>query len=274
MTSPAVPPTTQPGAATTAPGLFAGKALRLLVSILPVLGFFLLWEIAVQAGWFKQALLTPPSIVLPVVWNYAVSGEILPHLGASLRRGATGFVVAAIAGIPLGLIIGSSALTARALSPLIEFLRQLPPLAMLPVFLLFLGLGFRAQVAIVIWAALWPILLNSITGARAIDIRLIKAARTLGAGPLALFFKVALPSALPTIMTGIRLGASYGFLVLVAAEMVGADSGLGFLILNNQYSFKIPEMYASILILALVGILLNYGLQALERAITPWRQHQ
>ncbi|MBM3347478.1 MAG: ABC transporter permease [Betaproteobacteria bacterium] len=246
---------------------------RLLVTFLPIGGLFLVWEFVVYVGWFKPTLLSPPSQAFREVWTYFSSGAILPHLGASLRRGALGFSIAALVGVPLGLFIGSVRLVSLAASPVIEFLRQLPPLAMLPVFLLFLGLGFRAQVAIVIWAAIWPILLNTITGARGVDERLKKAARTLGAGRRDIFLKVALPSALPTIMTGVRLGASYAFLVLVAAEMVGADSGLGFLILNNQYTFKIPQMYAAILILALLGVILNYGLIALERHLTPWRGH-
>lgn len=238
---------------------------------LPILCLFAVWELVVRLGWFSATLLAPPTVVAPAVWRYFATGEIFPHLGASLQRGATGFLIAVLAGVPLGLLIGSARGVSRAVSPVIEFLRQLPPLAMLPVFLLFLGLGFRSQVAIVIWAALWPVLLNTISGALAVDLRLVKAARTLGAGRASIFFKVALPSALPTVMTGMRLGASYAFLVLVAAEMVGADSGLGFLILNNQYSFRIPQMYAAILILAFLGILLNYALLELERRLTPWR---
>jgi NitT/TauT family transport system permease protein len=255
------------------PVALLGVAGNMLLSALPIAGLFLVWELVVRLGFFNATLLSPPSVALPQVWLYFATGEIFPHLGASLQRGATGFVLAAIVGVPLGLLIGSVRAVSRAVSPVIEFLRQLPPLAMLPVFLLFLGLGFRAQVAIVMWAALWPVLLNTISGALAVDARLVKAARTLGAGRSAVFLKVALPSALPTTMTGMRLGASYAFLVLVAAEMVGADSGLGFLILNNQYSFRIPQMYAAILILAFLGIILNYGLIALERRLTPWRGH-
>jgi NitT/TauT family transport system permease protein len=243
------------------------------VALVPIAGLFLLWELVVRAGWFKQELLTPPSIAIAEVWLYFASGAIFPHLGASLQRGALGFAIAAAVGVPVGLFIGSVRLVSLALSPVIEFLRQLPPLAMLPVFLLFLGLGFRAQVAIVIWAAIWPILLNTVTGAHGVDERLKKAARTLGAGRREIFLKVALPSALPTIMTGMRLGASYAFLVLVAAEMVGADSGIGFIILNNQFTFRIPQMYAAILILACLGIALNYFLLWLERRLTPWQGH-
>ncbi len=242
-----------------------------LVSSLPIFSVFLLWEVVAQLNWVSASLLAPPSTALSVAVTYFTSGEIFPHLGSSLERGGIGLALAIAVGIPLGLIIGFVKSFSRALSPVIEFLRQLPPLAMLPVFLLFLGLGIRSQVAIVLWAALWPILLNTISGAQNVDVRLVKAARTLGAGRRHLFFKVALPSALPTTMTGIRLGASYAFLVLVAAEMIGADSGIGYLILNNQYIFKIPEMYAAILILAGFGIVLNYSLLWLEKVLIPWK---
>lgn len=259
--------------ATTKRADWQARVGRIVFTLLPIFCFFLIWEIAVQLGLVQATLLSPPSVAIPALVHYFTSGEIFPHLWASLQRGAAGFLIAAAVGVPLGLVIGSLKLVARALTPVIEFLRQLPPLAMLPVFLLFLGLGFRAQLGIVIWASIWPILLNTITGAQAVDPRLVKAARTLGARRSDLFLKLALPSALPTIMTGMRLGASYAFLVLVAAEMVGADSGIGFLILNNQYTFRIPQMYAAILILACFGVALNYGLVALERLLTPWRQH-
>ncbi len=205
----------------------SGMLGLVLVSSLPIFSVFLLWEVVAQLGWVSVSLLAPPSKALAVAVTYFTSGEIFPHLGSSLERGGIGLALAIAVGIPLGLIIGFVKSFSRALSPVIEFLRQLPPLAMLPVFLLFLGLGIRSQVAIVLWAALWPILLNTISGAQNVDVRLVKAARTLGAGRRHLFFKVALPSALPTTMTGIRLGASYAFLVLVAAEMIGADSGIG-----------------------------------------------
>jgi NitT/TauT family transport system permease protein len=255
------------------PSAWRRSLARAVVTLVPILCLFLIWELTVRLGLVKAALLSPPSGAVSALLAYFVTGEIFPHLWASLQRGGTGFLIAVAVGIPLGLMIGSLKPVSQALSPVIEFLRQLPPLAMLPVFLLFLGLGFRSQLAIVIWASIWPILLNTITGAQAVDPRLVKAARTLGAKRSDLFLKVALPSALPTIMTGIRLGASYAFLVLVAAEMVGADSGIGFLILNNQYTFRIPQMYAAILILACFGVALNYGLVALERALTPWRGH-
>jgi ABC-type nitrate/sulfonate/bicarbonate transport system permease component len=254
-------------------GRIARRALLGTAWVGPLVAFFLVWQGVVEAGWANRTLLSPPSSVFPAVWRYFSSGEIYPHLETSLRRGSTGFGLAIAIGIPLGLILGYVKPVARVLMPVVELLRQLPPLAMLPVFILFLGLGLRAQVAIVTWAAVWPILLNTISGAQAVDPRLVKAARTLGAKRFALFAKIAFPSALPTIVTGLRLGASYSLLVLISAEMVGANSGLGFLILNTQYSFHIPQMYAAILILAILGLLLNYGLLLLEYVLVPWKRH-
>jgi NitT/TauT family transport system permease protein len=267
-----------PGVAVHPPPRGSGASLprRLLLAvgwIGPIAAFFIIWEVVARTGIANPTLLSPPTKVFPAIKDYFVTGDIYPHLEASLKRGAVGFALAVAVGVPVGLLLGWARPLSRVVSPVVELLRQLPPLAMLPVFLLFLGLGFKAQVAMVIWAALWPILLNTVTGAQSVDPRLVKAARTLGASRLSLFTKVALPSALPTVVTGMRLGASYSLLVLISAEMIGANSGLGFLILNNQYTFHIPQMYASILIIACLGLTLNYGLLILERIAIPWKQH-
>lgn len=238
---------------------------------MPIIGFIALWELASRMEWFNSQLLPPPTIVFAAVSDYFTTGEIWPHLLASLNRGVTGFAIAAVVCVPLGILIGWIKPADRLLSPLVEVFRQIPSLAIFPVFLVLLGLGFKSQVGMVVWASAWPILLTSISGTRTVDPRLVKAARTLGARPLDLFTKVALPAAVPTIATGLRLGGSYAFLVLVSAEMIGANSGIGFLVLNNQYMYRIPEMYASIVILAVIGLLVNYMLIAAERAVSAWR---
>lgn len=270
-TSPALPreDAVAPGSGSRPWRAMRGAALALG----PIIAFFALWQLVVETGLASETLLSPPSEAIPAMIRYFTSGEIFPHLWASLGRGTVGFGIAVVVGVPLGLAIGWTRLLSRALGPIIEFLRQLPPLAMLPVFILFLGLGFKSQVAMVLWASMWPVLLNTVTGAQSVDERLVKAARTLGVSGLDMYRKVALPAALPTIVTGLRLGASYAFLVLISAEMIGADSGLGFLVLNNQFTFHIPEMYASILILACIGLIVNYGLLHFERAAIPWKSH-
>jgi NitT/TauT family transport system permease protein len=241
--------------------------------VLPIIGFLATWEFIVILELFNPVILPPPSRVSVAVVEYFTSGVIWSHLAISLRRAATGFALACAVGLPLGILIGWFRIMDRLVGPVIEVFRQLPPLALFPVMIILFGLGFKAQVAIVFWASLWPVLLNTISGTRQTDPPLVKAARSLGCSQLQVFTKVVMPSAIPTISTGLRLGGSYALLVLVAAEMIGANSGIGFLIINGQYNFRIPQMYAAIAILAVLGLIVNYLLVAFERRMTRWRQH-
>lgn len=253
-------------------GRVARRGVAVLGWFAPIVGFLLLWELLAVLEVLNPILLPGPIRVMDAALTYFTSGVIWEHLLASVRRAALGFSLAAALGLTLGMLIGRIRLIDRFVGPLIEVFRQLPPLALFPVMILLLGLGFRSQVAIVLWASLWPILLNTISGTRQTDPTLIKAARSLGCSRLQTFTKVVLPSAVPTIATGLRLGGSYSLLVLVAAEMIGANSGLGFLIVNRQYNFLIPEMYAAIVILAVLGTLVNFALVAFEGRMTRWQQ--
>lgn len=250
----------------------AKTSRTVILWLLPIGGFLLTWEIAIQLDVFNRIILPPPSDVLPATVDYFTTGDIWEHLGISMKRAGFGFALACAIGLPLGILIGWFKIFDRILGPVIEVLRQLPPLALYPAMIILFGLGFRSQVGIVLWASIWPIMLNTISGTRQADPLLVKAGRSLGCSHLQMFSKVVLPSAVPTIATGLRLGGSYAFLVLVAAEMIGANSGIGFLIVNRQYNFKIPEMYAAIVILAILGLLLNYLLVGLERWMTRWKQ--
>lgn len=251
---------------------WTGRAGQLALWALPLLGFLLTWQILVMAGVFNRVVIPPPTRVAQAVWEFFATGTIWPHMIDSLQRAVTGFGISILLGLPLGILIGWFKVFDRIVGPVLEVFRQLPPLALFPVMIVLFGLGLRAQVAIVVWASLWPILLNTISGTREVDRTLIKAAKSLGASEFKMFTKVVLPSAVPVISTGLRLGGAYALLVLVAAEMIGANSGLGFLILRSQYNFRIPDMYAAIVILALVGLAVNYLLIAFERRMTRWRQ--
>ncbi len=144
-------------------------------------------------------------------------------------------------------------------------------IALFPVFILFFGIGELSKVVIIFWAALWPILLNTVAGVKGVDPVLVRSARSMGARSGTLFRKVILPAAAPSIFTGVRLGAAYAFMVLVAAEMIGANAGLGFLVLNSQEVFAIPRMYAAIVALAAFGLAVNNALLVAERRATAWR---
>jgi NitT/TauT family transport system permease protein len=238
----------------------------------PIVAFVILWEIVGRFGPFSRTLLPPATRIGEATWKLYSTGDILPDIGISVKRAATGFTVASVIGLTLGLLIGHFEVFNRFLAPLFELFRQLSPLALLPLFVLFLGLGFHSQVAIIAWAAVWPILLNTISGARQIEPSLLKAARSLGANRSQIFTKVVLPYAVPTIATGLRLGGTYALLVLVAAEMVGGNSGLGYRIIQSQYLYRIPQMYAFIVTTAVLGLVVNLLLVSFETRMTRWKQ--
>jgi NitT/TauT family transport system permease protein len=229
------------------------------------------WEVAPRVGLVDRTFLPPFSDVIEALGDLAQSGQLSEHISASVGRALKGFTVAVIVAVPLGIVIGWYRPVAQLLNPVLELFRNTAALALLPVFVLILGIGETSKVALVIYACMFPILLNTISGVRTVDPLLIKSARSLGLSSFRLFQKVILPAALPTIFTGIRLSAAASILVLIAAEMVGARSGLGYLIMASQLNFQIPQMYAGILTIALVGLLFNTVLVLIERRFSRWR---
>lgn len=246
---------------------------RVLWSTGAIALFLLLWEFG--PGLFldeaTRVFLPPLHEVLAALGKLIESGQWQEHVLASLGRSVSGFAIAVGLGVPLGLLIAWYRGLDRFLNPLLEVFRNTAALALLPVFTLLLGIGEVSKISIVAYAAFFPVLLNTILGARSVDPLLIRAARTLGLGSGRLFLKVILPSAVPTIFTGVRMAGTASVLVLIAAEMVGAKAGLGYLITNAQSSFLIPDMYAGILTVAVLGFTVNYLLVALERHFSRWR---
>jgi NitT/TauT family transport system permease protein len=230
-----------------------------------------IWEVLPRLGVVDATFLPPLSEVLVAWWQLVASGELLQHIEASMVRSLSGFGLAIAAAIPLGLVIGWYKPVATLLNPLLELFRNTAALALLPVFVLILGLGETSKIAIIFYACTWPILLNTISGVRTVDPLLIKSARSLGLGPLRLFQKVVLPAAVPTIFTGIRLAGAFSILILIAAEMVGAKAGLGYLINYAQYNFAVPDMYAGIITISAIGLVVNQLLLAVERRFSTWR---
>jgi NitT/TauT family transport system permease protein len=245
-----------------------GRAFRASVAIV---AFLILWEIAPRVGLAEPAFLPPVSTVLGSGWALLKNGQLGSHVQASLSRALVGFALAVCHAVPLGLIIGWNRRFASVVNPLLEAMRNTAALALLPVFILVLGIGESSKVALVVYSCSWPILLNTITAVRNVDPLLIKSARTMGLSSFQLFRKVILPASLPTIFVGIRLAGAYSLLVLVAAEMVGAKAGLGYLIIYAQYNFQIPNMYVGILSITLLGLLFNQALLQVERRFTRWK---
>jgi NitT/TauT family transport system permease protein len=230
-----------------------------------------LWEVVPRLGLADPAFLPPFSDVIAAGWQLAQSGELYDDVAASLLRALSGFLISVVFIVPLGLAVGWYARLGDLLNQIIEVCRNTAPLALLPVFILLLGIGELSKIAMVIYSCAWPLLLNTIAAVKQVDPLLVKSARTMGASPQQLFRKVILPAALPTIFVGVRLASASAMLVLVASEMVGAKAGLGYLIIYSQYSFLIPQMYFGILGITVIGLTFNAVLEALERRLMRWK---
>ncbi|WP_230884027.1 ABC transporter permease [Planomonospora sp. ID82291] len=230
-----------------------------------------LWETLPRLGVVDRVFAPPLSEVLVAWYDLLVGGQLVEHFQASLIRSLSGFALAIALTIPLGLAIGWYRPVADFLSPVLELFRNTSAVALLPVFILIFGLGEPSKIIFVFYACSWPILLNTISGVRTVEPLLVKSARSMGLSPFRLFQKVILPAAVPTIFTGVRLAGAYSILTLLFAEMVGAKAGLGYLIQDAQFSFRIPDMYAGIITISVLGLLFNLLLVTVERRFSTWR---
>jgi len=238
-----------------------------------VVVFFALWEAAPRLGWIDPYFAPPLSTVARALGDLAGEGTLFTHLLVSLWRGLSGLAAAVALGVPAGFLLGRRfPRTAEALGPLLRLLSQVNPFSLLPLFLLFFGIGETAKIAVVAWVSLWPILFYTVTAARTVDPLLVKTARSLGVGGFGLFRSVLLPGALPTLFTGVRIGAGLVFFMLVAAEMLGANAGVGWLVHNSAMNFQLPRMYAGAVAIVFLGYALNRGLLAIERTLFAWRE--
>ncbi len=257
-----------PGAASLRRGaVAAGNALRRygLLS-----GFLVLWQVGATLGWINPTVFPPLDRILAATWDGLAGGALLDDIAISLQRSGLAFAAAVGLAIPLGLFMGQIRAVEQALDPILQFFRQTSALALYPVFILLLGLGEASKVFVIFWATLFPILLATIGGVKEVDRKLIEMAATFGASRTTIFRRVILPGAVPAIFVGLRLSATTALLLLIAAEMIGANKGLGFQVMNAQYNFQIPQMFAAILLLAALGLTANVLLVLLQRRLCRW----
>jgi sulfonate transport system permease protein len=235
-----------------------------------VLAFLVAWQLSSEFGLVDPSIIPPFTTVLATMVTGFIDGTLLSNVLVSLARSGTAFAIAIAIAIPLGLFMGMFRRFEEHADSLLQLFRQTAALAIYPIFILLLGLGETSKVAIIFWAAFFPILLNTISGVKLVDRRLIEMARVFGASQAEVFKRVVLPAATPAIFVGLRLSATISLLLLVAAEMIGAKQGLGFLIINAQYNFEIPLMFASIVLLALIGLAVNYMLVLVQHWLCRW----
>ena len=249
-----------------------------VVGYLPNLAFLafliLAWQF-VSTVWLPRidphmAVLMPaPTSIAKTAAAMIASGELLYNLLASLRREATAFLFAATA-IPLGMAMGWWRVVYNQVNPVMEILRPIPPLAWIPLSILWFGLGDEQNEFIIFLGMFFPILVNTIVGVKNIEPNLVRAARSLGAPERKVLWRVVLIGALPQIITGVRIGLGVGWMALVAAELVGANSGLGFLINDARSMLRTDTIAVGMLTIGIIGLVIDTAIRLLSRRLLPW----
>lgn len=229
------------------------------------------WEALTRAGLVPPLFLPRLSDVLAELARLVATGELAGSLNLSLRRIVLGWLAGSGAGFAVGLAIGLSAVADALLDPLIALTYPIPKIAILPLLVLWLGIGEPSKVAVIAIGVFFPVAVNTAAGVRGVDPTLVRAARSLGASPWQLVAKVSIVGALPTVFAGLRLGAGMALLLVVSAEMIAASAGLGFLILQGGELMLVSRLMAGILVLSALGIASNWALRAVEQRIVRWR---
>ncbi len=220
---------------------------------------------------FSPMLLPSPLDVLHSAITELRSGALLKNIIASVSRVTQGFVIAAILGVGAGLAVGTRKALERLIEPLIELLRPIPPLAFLPMMVLWFGIGELSKIMFIAYSAFFPIFTTTVEGIRYVDPVLVRAASSLGATRTQLFRRVVLPAATPSIITGLRLGFALSFFVIVAAEFIAANSGLGYMINEARTFFSVSDMLLGAFVIGIIGFLVNAVLRKLEGKLLHWR---
>lgn len=230
----------------------------------------LLWEAVVKFGVIDTPTLPALSDVLGAFWDLLTSGEFLSVFAPSLERLFVGYFIACGVAIAVGIAMGTSRSFFWLLEPLVEYLRPIPSPAYVPMAILFLGIGNEMKIFMVAFTAFFPILLNTISGVVNVERILIDTGRTFGLTRPQLLSQVVLPSASIYIMTGMRISLAIALVITVLAEMVAGNDGIGFFVLDAQRSFRLAEMYAGVIALAILGYLLNFLFVLIERRVLAW----
>jgi ABC-type nitrate/sulfonate/bicarbonate transport system permease component len=229
------------------------------------------WEVASRAGLLRPIFFPAPSSIGAALAGGLADGSLLIDTARTVGRVLAGWLVASQVGVALGAWIGLSARADAYLGPTLEALRPLPVASLVPVLVAIFGYTEQMVVAIIAFGALWPCLLATVSGFRAVEPRLFEVARVLQMGRAAVLLRIALPAALPEILAGMRVGLTVALILVVVGEILGSRPGLGYSILLAQRSFQTPDLFAGIAVLGLIGFVTSAALDAVERRLLSWR---
>jgi len=263
-------PQTEPALPGLSPRLVAALRRHYLAGLLSVVGGLAFWELISRYVVANALFLAAPSQIAIAIVNLARSGQLWHHVSISAAEFALGYVIACVLGIALGLAMASSATVKQALQPWVSGLYATPTIALAPLFILWFGIGIWSKVIVVITLVLFPVTINTEAGLRTTSERLIEMLRSFGATRRQIFVKLSLPSAVPFILAGLKLGIGRGLIGVVVAELFGSRAGLGNLISQSADAFNMPDLFAGVVILALAGIVMTAGFGWLEGRLVPW----
>lgn len=242
------------------------------LSLLSFVVILLLWEGVSRMAWVPPLFLPAPSAILSEGWTMLKTGVIFKHILASLSRILWGFLIACSLGVMVGILTGFFSIPEAIGNPIIAATFPIPKIAILPLLILWLGIGEASKIAVIALGVFFPMVINVYTGVKNVDPLLIKAALSLGSNRTRIIRKVILPSILPMIFAGMKLGIGIALLLVVAAEMVAADAGIGFMILTAADLMQTKKLMVGLILLSLLGIFFNWLFQKLERFFIPWKQ--
>ena len=244
--------------------------LRRVRSLYPLLLAALLWEAVARAGLVRPLFLPPLSAVLAGIPGLLRDGELAGPLAISLYRALAGLAIALAAGLPMGFLIARMRWARKVLGPLVAFGAPAPKIAFLPVFIAWFGIASLSKILLVALTALFPFILAAQAGAEAVPLRQIWAARAMGTSDLALFRRIVLPAALPSLLNGVRVAVPYALITAFTAEMIAGGGGLGGTLVMAQRYFETPTVFADIIVMAAIGYATDIGLARLQRRLTRW----
>jgi NitT/TauT family transport system permease protein len=240
--------------------------------IISPIAFLLLWEGVVRFGEVNQLLVPAPASVLRTMVELTVNGQLPWAIVVSLQRVLQGFIYGSLVGIVLGLLVGWFRAVEDTVDPLVGALYPIPKSALFPLFILWFGLGETSKVMTIMIGVVFLVLINTVTGVKAIDPVLLKAARDLGANQRQIFAKVVIPGALPNIFTGLRLGAGMALILVFITEIEATKAGLGFLLWESYQLLLVKQVFSCTIAFGILGILSSWILQWLERVLCPWKR--
>jgi ABC-type nitrate/sulfonate/bicarbonate transport system permease component len=261
----------QPAPATPSRRMSAETVDRITAIGSPV-ALLVVWELVIRAGFFDVNFFPAPSAILGRTVELLKEGEVIDHTVVSLRRLCLGFLVGSVPALILGLAMGLYRPVRAALEPLIAATYPIPKSAILPLLLLIFGLGEGSKIAMVAIGVFFPVVINTCAGVREIDKIYHDVGQNFGVTRWHKFRSIALPGALPLIMTGLQLGIGLGLILIVLAEMIGGKDGLGYMIWNSWQLFQVEDMYVGLIVISVLGLVLSLALKELERILIPWRR--